>query len=669
MKSDVTPLKTEIETASLTTSSKKPDNRVFFGSLGITKKQFRMLFNNMPHGLALHKILYDEKGTPVDFVTLEGNKAYKRMLGVKKADVVFKNMAKSYPLTILGPASWLEIYGKVASTGKPKLFEAYSETKGNYYQVYVYSMKKDYFVSVFLDVTAQRKKSQQELAELAKAEQQLVENAKKYEYLSKHAPMGIFEIDYNGPKFKSVNNAICKMLGYSEQELLAMNPFDLLYDGSKKRFQERINSLLNGKKVDKPIEYYAKTKDGRGIWGIMNIKLNYKNGKIDSALVIAHDITARKKTEEELLSAEKKYRRLYETTQDGIMARDVEGKMIDCNKAYARMLGYSKKELKNLSVQGLLPEKWHEQREKIVNKILQTGRSIVFEREYRRKDGSIFPASVRSWRLTDGKGKVIGTWSIVRDITEQKERQKNLEKNTDMLQKIIEERTKQLKNSERLAAIGQTAGMVGHDLRNPLQTITGELYLAKSEVDSLEAGTTKMNLQESLRVIEEQATYMDKIVSDLQAFVQPIKIDKTPFSLKELASAVIESIAIPANITVKIQIPKDFPQIKADFQLLKRVLINLVTNAVQAMPEGGKLALTSKVDSEGHVFISVQDTGIGIPEEIKPQIFTPLFTTKPRGQGFGLAVCKRVIEAHGGAISFESKKGKGTKFTIRFTAS
>jgi signal transduction histidine kinase len=271
--------------------------------------------------------------------------------------------------------------------------------------------------------------------------------------------------------------------------------------------------------------------------------------------------------------------------------------------------------------------------------------------------------------LTNGKGKVIGVWSIVRDITEQKERQKNLEENTDILQRIVDERTKQLKNSERLATIGQTAGMVGHDLRNPLQTITGELYLANAEVDSLESGTAKLSLQDSLRIIEEQANYMDKIVSDLQAFVQPVKIDKIPLSLRELFTSVIESVAVPSNIAVKIKIPKAFPQIKADFQLLKRVLINIVTNAVQAMPEGGKLTLTSKVDSEGHVLISVQDTGIGIAEEIKPQIFTPLFTTKPRGQGFGLAVCKRVIEAHGGAISFESKKGKGTKFTIRFTTS
>src|SRR5271169_6225222 len=104
---------------------------------------------------------------------------------------------------------------------------------------------------------------------------------------------------------------------------------------------------------------------------------------------------------------QKKYRRLYETTQDGIMARDLQGRMIDCNLAYAKMLGYSKKELRNMTIKQLLPEKWLEQREKIVKKVLRTGHSIVFEREYKRKDGTVFPASVRTWRLTDGKGKVV----------------------------------------------------------------------------------------------------------------------------------------------------------------------------------------------------------------------------------------------------------------------
>jgi PAS domain S-box-containing protein len=364
--------------------------------------------------------------------------------------------------------------------------------------------------------------------------------------------------------------------------------------------------------------------------------------------------------------AEKRYRRLYETTHDGIMARDSDGRMIDCNKAYAKMLGYTKKELRNLAVQQLLPEEWHAQRERVVKKVLQTGRSIVFEREYKRKDGSIFQASVRTWRLTDEKGKIMGLWSIVRDISEQKQLQKNLETYAVRLEKIVDERTKKLKDHERFVAIGQTAGMVGHDLRNPLQTILGELYLANCAINSLSDEDVKRNLRENMQAIEEQTAYMDKIVSDLQAFVRPVKIDKKPVSLKELVDSVLSNIAIPNNINLENHVNQSSQQVKVDPQLLKRVLINLLTNAVQAMPNGGTLTLSLSFNGQKQASLAVEDTGVGIPEKIKPQIFTPLFTTKPRGQGFGLAVCKRVIEAHGGTITFESQEGKGAKFTIQF---
>lgn len=393
---------------------------------------------------------------------------------------------------------------------------------------------------------------------------------------------------------------------------------------------------------------------------VSGVKPVLKNGSVEE------EGTSAKKTEEALLLAERRYRRLYETTQDGIMARDLDGKMIDCNPAYAKMLGYTKKELRKMPVRQLLPEKWHDQRDRVVKRVLQTGRSIVFEREYKRKDGSVFPASVRTWRLTNGRGKAIGIWSIVRDISQQKRLQRNLEEHAGVLEKIVLDREKQLKDSERLVAIGQTAGMVGHDLRNPLQTLTGELYLAKIEVDSLDEGEKKVNLSESIHVIEEQVAYMDKIVSDLQAFVRPVKIDRKPLNLQELLSNVFATVIIPPNIAVQVDNQQSTLQIRADPQLLKRVLINLITNAIQAMPDGGNLFICTKITASGFVSISVKDTGVGISEKIRNQVFTPLFTTKPRGQGFGLAVCKRVIEAHGGTISFESTEGKGTNFVIAF---
>ncbi len=640
----------------------------FFDTLGIGHLQFSFFFKDLPVGIALNKVIYSETGIPIDFVTLDVNLQYEKMLGLKREQILNRQTAGFYLHIPNAPVDWVTIFGKVATTGHPERFEIQHPKSERFYFVTVHSPKKGYCIAAFMDVTEQKLKVTSKLSEKQRIEASLKENLEKYQGLIKNVPVAICEIDPDNLRFKSVNDTMTQVLGYSERELLKLSPFDLLYPESRQRFQEQIEKGLDVKLVAESMEYHCKTKDGRGIWCILKIKLNPIGDKPSEVLVVLHDITARKKAEQQLVFAEKKYRRLYETTQDGIMARDLKGKMIDCNQAYAKMLGYTKKELKKLTIKDLLPKKYHSQRERVVNKVLQTGRSIVFEREYRRKDGSIFPASVRTWRLTDGKGNVIGIWSIVRDITEQKQLQKSLEKYAGDLERIVEERTKQLKDSERLVAIGQTAAMVGHDLRNPLQTLLGELYLAKTEIEDISDPQASSNLIESIHVIEDQIAYMDKIVSDLQAFVQPVSLEKKPVELQALLNNVLANVVVPPNISVQINNHNIVPTINADPQLIKRVLINLVTNAVQAMPNGGNLTLAAKINSARHVSISVEDTGVGIGEKIKGQIFTPLFTTKPRGQGFGLAVCKRVIEAHGGTISFESQEGKGTTFTIKFPA-
>jgi signal transduction histidine kinase len=258
------------------------------------------------------------------------------------------------------------------------------------------------------------------------------------------------------------------------------------------------------------------------------------------------------------------------------------------------------------------------------------------------------------------------------DVTDRKEMQNKLEEYAAHLEEIVQERTRQLKDAERLTAIGETAGMVGHDLRNPLQTITGETYLAKGELAELPDSEAKANLQESINTIAEQIGYMDKIVSDLQDFVRPIKPDKKPVNMGKLLSATIADVKIPGSIDVETRISQNLPEISVDAQLLKRVFINLVTNSVQAMPHGGSLTITTQLaktaDGTGKIFVHVQDTGEGIPDDLKPRIFRPLFTTKSKGQGFGLAVCKRVIEAHGGTITFKSHLGEGTSFTVELPA-
>jgi signal transduction histidine kinase len=243
--------------------------------------------------------------------------------------------------------------------------------------------------------------------------------------------------------------------------------------------------------------------------------------------------------------------------------------------------------------------------------------------------------------------------------------EKKLRAYTGHLEELVEEEANKLKDTERLAAIGETAGMVGHDIRNPLQTITSSVYLAKEEVKSLPESVEKEDLTESLATIEDQVSYINKIVSDLQDFVKPLNPKIEENDLHKLVKDAFLSSAIPENIKVLISIEEDLPQLVVDKHFIKRVLINLITNAIQAMPEGGTVTVKA-THTNGIAVISVEDTGLGIPEEDRNKIFKPLFTTKSKGQGFGLSVCKRLVEAHnGGSIAFESEVGKGSKFTVK----
>jgi signal transduction histidine kinase len=204
--------------------------------------------------------------------------------------------------------------------------------------------------------------------------------------------------------------------------------------------------------------------------------------------------------------------------------------------------------------------------------------------------------------------------------------------------------------------------MVGHDIRNPLQAIVNELYFAKQAMTQVPENKNKQDTLEGISIIQGQVDYISKIVSDLQDFSRPLKPEITEVDLSDLITSVLLTINIPDKIDLKIDV-KGFPKIKTDPTFIRRVLTNLTNNALQATPDGGKVEIAA-FEKENQVIITVADTGKGIPEENKPKLFTPLFTTKSKGQGLGLAVTKRLIEALGGTITFESQEGKGTKFIL-----
>ena len=216
----------------------------------------------------------------------------------------------------------------------------------------------------------------------------------------------------------------------------------------------------------------------------------------------------------------------------------------------------------------------------------------------------------------------------------------------------------QLVRSQRLAAIGQLAGSVSHELRNPLSVLRSSSYYLRTQLPDADPKIAK-----HLNIIEQEIASANKIITDLLDFsrTKPPTLQHT--YLNYIIEEALSRIEVPTTVTVKLELREGLPALKADTFQLEQVLGNLLTNAIQAMPEGGTLTVgTDRLD--GRLIATVRDTGAGIRPENLEQVFEPLFTTKARGIGLGLAVCKTLIENHGGTISVESAVGEGTTFTL-----
>jgi PAS domain S-box-containing protein len=263
----------------------------------------------------------------------------------------------------------------------------------------------------------------------------------------------------------------------------------------------------------------------------------------------------------------------------------------------------------------------------------------TFEYRFLHSDGHYRWITEQYRVIRDAEGRILNAVAVAVDVTERKE---------------IEEK---LAKAERLAAIGQLAAMVGHDLRNPMQGITNAAYLLRN--DSL----TREERNEALQLIDDSVEHSNKIVGDLLDYSREIHLELTEATPREITRSALEALRIPDTLRVQDHSQSE-PVMIVDSEKLRRAFMNLITNAVDAMPKGGTITISSK-ESNGSVQFSISDTGTGIPKEILENPWKPLQTTKAKGMGLGLPIVKRIIDAHGGEITAETRTGAGTTFVIR----
>ncbi|MDI6734651.1 MAG: ATP-binding protein [bacterium] len=337
------------------------------------------------------------------------------------------------------------------------------------------------------------------------------------------------------------------------------------------------------------------------------------------------------------------YEGLMDSMGQGLFALDVNDNIVLTNQRLAEILNYQEFELLGKSVFNLINEKDVETFRNEYSKV-KSGNRANFEMSLISKMKEKIPVFINQTPLFDNNGVFNGSLSLVADMTNLKEMEKRL------------------REAERLTMMTQIASETAHEIRNPLTVIKGGLYLLKTTLPKE-------------KDIDEQILRIDKAVDRVNAHMDDLlNLSKPP--LLKLRTANINDlieeslVEVPPEILSNIEIVKELKdeQVNVDRERLKRVFINLVKNASESMPGKGKLRIAvQRVQIEKKEFISItfEDTGHGIPEEELEKIFDPFYTTKTKGTGLGLVICKRIIDAHQGNLEIQTKVGVGTTFTVQ----
>ncbi|MDH5391083.1 MAG: PAS domain S-box protein, partial [Candidatus Bathyarchaeota archaeon] len=561
-----------------------------------SKKEFQTLFNLMPDPVAI----VDQKGKflavndKVEEITgfkreelLEKNFLRIEIATAKSKAILIKNLAKRMMGMHIAP---YEIEG-LTKNGKKIPLEV-NATKIEY-------GKKPADLVTFRDITERKK-----------AEEALRESEEKFRNLAEQSPNMIF-INRKG-RIVYANKKCEDVTGYKKKEFYSpdFSFLTLIAPESVDLVKSNFSRHIKGKDVI-PYEYRLVTKEGKKIEAILTAKLIKYEGE-NAILGTVTDITERKKMEEklrqysqnleelvrvrteELLESEKRYSVLVEEASDGV-AMVQDGKVIFANKKAAEIIGYSIEEIIGLPFENVVDEKYLPLATEGYMRIMR-GETVppLAELELMAKTGERVPVEASSTLI-----KYLGRLAnlvIIRDITERK--------------RMEEERLK----LEKLAAVGEVATMVGHDLRNPLQAIENAAYYLNNELPNLSTSIpTPQKTREMLQVINDSVSYADKIVRDLRDFSATKKITLTKTNINTIVEETLSQVERPENMKVITKL-SHLPKMKADKDMIKRVFLNLTMNGIQAMEKGGTLKVLTR-KTKGFVEVSFKDTGVGISKE------------------------------------------------------
>ncbi|MCG3177964.1 MAG: Sensor histidine kinase RcsC [Phycisphaerae bacterium] len=497
-------------------------------------------------------------------------------------------------------------------------------------------------------------------------EQDLQRREQQYRDLLESTNFLITQVDRDG-RFIYVNAAARSVFGLEPRDMIGQSAFDFVHPDDREQTRREFESWIRDRRSHLTFENRQIGTDGRTLHMAWSISAHFgPDGQLTFINSVAHDITVRKQAEEKLRASEVRYRLLAQNVSDVIWTLDLHQRLTYVSPSVKRLLGYTPEEaiagglneaLGPASIRvarAIAEEELAAERDGVVDPM----RSRTMDVELRRLDGTKVWTETRASLLRDGRGRPLGFVGITRDISDRKE---------------IEA---QLRQAQKMEAIGQLAGGVAHDFRNQLTVIRGwgELLARRKLV----AGVGEQYLNDVLKAVDRAASLTEQLL----AFSRKQILHPEVTDLNRLVDETVRSLRqiIAENVQLRADLSDGLKSVMVDPGQFQQALINLAVNARDAMPEGGELTISTAdvtldqaflrhnvgASMGPHIRITVRDTGVGMNEEVLKRIFEPFYTTKAPGQGtgLGLPMVYGFVRQSGGYIAVDSTPGRGTSVNI-----
>jgi len=475
-----------------------------------------------------------------------------------------------------------------------------------------------------------------------------------YRRLFEAAAIGI---NWSGPddRLIEVNQKFCALVGYRRDELLSRNIQEITHPDDRAEDRRRIASLMSGEISSYSLEKRYIHKDGTIIPARTTSSL--MRGRHPYRVAIIEDLRPQQKATLQQRESAARLKSIFDAVPDAMIVINERGIIESFSPSAESMFGFSAAEAIGQNVKILMPSPYREQHDSYLERYRKTGeRHIIGIGRVvtgQRKDGTTFPMELSVGEAITGDTRLFT--GFIRDLTERERSERR-----------IEQLQAELMHVARLGELGQMGAALAHELNQPLAAIVNYLLAARRLLQTLPAVSPRIS--EAMEKAAAQADRAGQVIRRLRAFVARRETDRREENVNGLieeAAALALVGAKSAGVTTRLMLRPDLPPVVVDKVQIQQVLLNLIRNALEAMDSSEKRVLTVEAAAQdGMVTVTVTDTGPGLSAEVTQNLFQPFVTTKPRGMGVGLSICRSIVEAHGGRIWATPRAAGGMVFAF-----